>query len=84
MIRVVCGCGRVFKAEVRHSGKRTRCPACGANLVIGPTPASSVSEGDREKAPTWWYPSAPAGGEGAPRRVSTTPSQCRRPSSSPA
>ena len=30
MIRVVCGCGRVFKAEERHSGKRTRCPVCGS------------------------------------------------------
>ncbi len=58
MIRVVCGCGRVFKAEQRHSGKRTRCPVCGANLVIGQTPASS-SDGDLDEVPSWWYPSDP-------------------------
>ena len=58
MIRVVCGCGRVFKAEQRHSGKRTRCPVCGASLVIGQTPASS-SDGDLDEVPSWWYPSDP-------------------------
>lgn len=58
MIRVVCGCGRVFKAEERHSGKRTRCPVCGTGLTIGQTPASS-SEGDLDEFPSWWYPSAP-------------------------
>jgi hypothetical protein len=59
MIRVVCGCGRVFKAEDRHSGKRTRCPACGTNLIIGQTPASGSGEGELEEVPSWWYPSDP-------------------------
>ena len=61
MIRVVCGCGRVFKAEERHSGKRTRCPVCGAGLIIGQTPVSSSSEGDLDEVPSWWYPSDPQG-----------------------
>ncbi len=57
MIRVVCGCGRVFKAEDRHSGKRTRCPVCGTGLTIGQTPTSSASEGDLDEMPSWWFPS---------------------------
>lgn len=56
MIRVVCGCGRVFKAEDRHSGKRTRCPICGTGLTIGQTPTSSTSEGDLDEVPSWWFP----------------------------
>jgi hypothetical protein len=65
MIRVVCGCGRVFKAEDRHSGRRTRCPVCGANLTIGQTPVSSSSGADLEEIPSWWYPSDPQGPPGA-------------------
>jgi hypothetical protein len=61
MIRVVCGCGRVFKAEDRHSGKRTRCPVCGTGLTIGQTPTSSASEGDLDEMPSWWFPSDPNG-----------------------
>lgn len=61
MIRVVCGCGRVFKAEDRHSGKRTRCPVCGTGLTIGQTPASSSSEGDLDEVPSWWFPADPEG-----------------------
>jgi hypothetical protein len=61
MIRVVCGCGRVFKAEDRHAGKRTRCPVCGTGLIIGQTPVSSSSEGDLDEVPSWWYPSDPQG-----------------------
>ena len=60
MIRVVCGCGRVFKAEVRHSGKRTRCPACGTDLIIGQTPSSGSSEAELGDVPSWWYPNDPA------------------------
>ncbi len=65
MIRVVCGCGRVFKAEDRHSGKRTRCPVCGTGLTIGQTPASSSSEGDLDEVPSWWFP-ADSEGSGDP------------------
>ncbi len=67
MIRVVCGCGRVFKAEERHSGKRTRCPVCGASLIIGDTPASDSSGGDLDELPSWWYPSDPHGMDGMDR-----------------
>ena len=35
MISVSCSCGRRFKAEDHHAGKRTRCPVCGNMLVIG-------------------------------------------------
>jgi hypothetical protein len=65
MIRVVCVCGRVFKAEDRHMGQRTRCPACGAGLIIGRTPASGSSAGDLNEAPSWCYPSEPTAGVGA-------------------
>lgn len=66
MIRVVCGCGRVFKSEDRHSGKRTRCPVCGTGLTIGQTPASSTSEGgDLDEVPSWWFP-ADSGDSGDP------------------
>ncbi len=71
MIRVVCGCGRVFQAEDRHVGKRTRCPVCGASLMIGDTPTSSLSGDDVDEVPSWWYPSDPpgeAGSEAKPAR----------------
>jgi hypothetical protein len=64
MIRVVCGCGRVFKAEDRHAGKRTKCPVCGTTLTIGGTPVSSSSGGDFDEVPSWWYPSDPQGPSG--------------------
>jgi hypothetical protein len=56
MIRVVCECGRAFKAEDRHAGKRTKCPVCGASLSIGNTPMPS-SSGSADEIPSWWYPS---------------------------
>ncbi len=80
MIRVVCGCGRVFKAEARHAGKRTRCPVCGTGLIIGQTPASSSSEGDLDEVPSWWYPSDPrdpSGSEGAPPGGAADPEAVR-------
>jgi hypothetical protein len=61
MIRVVCGCGRIFKAEERHAGKRTRCPVCGASLVIGQTPMPESSQGGTAEVPSWWFPSVPQG-----------------------
>jgi hypothetical protein len=70
MIRVVCGCGRVFKAEDRHSGKRTKCPVCGTALTIGGTPVSSSSGGDFDEVPSWWYPSDPEG-QSAPGATSS-------------
>jgi Spherulation-specific family 4 len=60
MLRIVCACGRAFKAEDRHTGKRTKCPACGAGLTIGPTPVPSSSGNDVDEVPAWWYPSDPA------------------------
>lgn len=56
MIRVVCDCGRVFKAEDRHAGKRTKCPVCGTSLTIGQATVPSSSGGDIEDVPSWWYP----------------------------
>jgi Spherulation-specific family 4 len=67
MIRVVCVCGRVFKAEDRHAGRRTRCPACGASLVIGPTPAAD-SGADLDGSPSGWYPTDPTAVIGAESR----------------
>jgi hypothetical protein len=63
MIRVFCACGRAFKAEDRHAGKRTKCPECGTDLTIGPAPKPSSSGGDVNDAPAWWYPKDAAGGE---------------------
>ncbi len=59
MIRVVCTCGRAFKTEDRHAGKRTKCPECGADLTIDPAPPSSPGGGGAEAVPAWWYPSDP-------------------------
>ena len=57
MIRVVCACGRKFKAEDQHAGKDTKCPECGADLTIGPAPVSTSTGGDADEIPAWWYPS---------------------------
>src|SRR5262245_58326758 len=76
MIRVVCTCGRVFKAEDRHAGKRTQCPVCGVSLTIGQTPVTSSSGGDVVEVPSWWYPSEPQNqdaGRAAPRRGGSDP-----------
>jgi hypothetical protein len=59
MIRVVCTCGRAFKAEDRHAGKRTKCPECGADLTIGSARISSSSGAFVNEVPAWWYPSDP-------------------------
>ena len=59
MIRVVCSCGRAFKAEDRHAGKHTKCPECGADLTIGPAPISTSPGGNANEVPAWWYPSEP-------------------------
>jgi hypothetical protein len=59
MIRVVCTCGRAFKAEDRHAGKHTKCPECGADLTIGSARISSSSGADVNEVPAWWYPSDP-------------------------
>ena len=67
MIRVFCSCGRAFKAEDRHAGRHTKCPECGADLVIGQVPISSSSGGDMEEVPSWWYPSD-SSGPGSRRR----------------
>ena len=59
MIRVICACGRAFKAEDRHAGKSTKCPECGADLTIGPAPISTSPGGDANEVPAWWFPSDP-------------------------
>ncbi len=58
MISVSCSCGRKFKADDHHAGKRTRCPVCGKMLVIGQAPVSSSSGVcDNGEVPSWWFPS---------------------------
>jgi Spherulation-specific family 4 len=59
MIRVVCTCGRAFKAEDRHAGKQTKCPECGAGLTIGPATPPGSTGSDAKEAPPWWFPSDP-------------------------
>jgi hypothetical protein len=59
MIRVICACGRAFKAEDRHAGKSTKCPECGADLTIGPAPLSTSPGGDANEPPAWWFPNDP-------------------------
>jgi hypothetical protein len=76
MIRVTCTCGRTFKGEDRHAGRRTKCPLCGAGLIIGSGPVSSSSGGDVEEVPSWWYPSDPPLGTlrgTAPTRTGSDP-----------
>lgn len=60
MISVSCTCGRRFKAEDHHAGKRTRCPVCGSLLVIPQAAAGSPSGiSDNGEVPSWWFPTAP-------------------------
>src|SRR4051794_22540242 len=61
MISVSCTCGRRFKAEDQHAGKRTKCPVCGNLLVIGQSASigpSSVK--DNGEVPSWWFPTSPS------------------------
>jgi DNA-directed RNA polymerase subunit RPC12/RpoP len=58
MISVSCSCGRKFKADDHHAGKRTKCPVCGSMLVIGQPPAAVPSGvNDNGEVPSWWFPS---------------------------
>ncbi len=60
MISVLCSCGRKFKAEDQHAGKRTRCPVCGNMLVIGQAAGQGPSNvADNGEMPSWWFPSGP-------------------------
>ncbi len=57
MISVSCSCGRKFKADDHHAGKRTKCPVCGNVLTIGPAPVTPASgEYDNGQVPSWWFP----------------------------
>jgi hypothetical protein len=73
MIRVVCACGRAFKAEDRHAGRHTKCPECGADLTIGPAPKPSSGGADAGEVPAWWYPSDAAARATAPTRSGSDP-----------
>ena len=77
MIRVVCVCGRAFKAADRHAGKRTKCPVCGAGVTVGQTSVSSSSGGDIEEVPSWWYPSEPTAQPCAGDGTAADPHRCR-------
>ena len=66
MISVLCSCGRKFKADDQHAGKRTRCPVCGNMLVIGQGAAKGPSNiSDNGEMPSWWFPS------GSPAKANT-------------
>ena len=61
MISVSCTCGRRFKAEDQHAGKRTKCPVCGNLLVIGQSASIGPSAvKDNGELPSWWFPSSPS------------------------
>ncbi|MFO0889189.1 MAG: hypothetical protein U0790_08620 [Isosphaeraceae bacterium] len=60
MISVSCTCGRRFKAEEHHAGKRTRCPVCGQLLIIGHSATGGPSGvNDNGELPSWWFPTEP-------------------------
>jgi hypothetical protein len=40
-IRFACACGKELQAQEEHAGKKTKCPACGAELRI-PSPSAEV------------------------------------------
>ncbi len=76
MISVSCTCGRRFKAEDHHAGKRTRCPVCGNLLVIGPAVAATPSGvNDNGEVPSWWFPTqqTPKSGSVPPTRSGSNP-----------
>jgi len=57
MIVVSCSCGRRFKAEDHHAGKRTKCPVCGNLLMIGqPVSVGPSGVNDNGELPAWWFP----------------------------
>jgi hypothetical protein len=60
-IEVTCGCGKVLKAPAAFAGKKGRCKACGAKLLIpDPTPLAATQLGNV------WSPPAPvAAGNGS-------------------
>jgi len=39
-IRILCACGKKLNAPAGSEGKRARCPACGASVVIGASAAA--------------------------------------------
>ena len=61
MIRVVCTCGRAFKAEDRHAGRQAKCPECGAALTIGPASGPGPTRSGSGDAPAWWHGKSPTG-----------------------
>jgi hypothetical protein len=75
MISVSCTCGRRFKAEDHHAGKRTRCPVCGNLLVIGQAPAGPSGVNDNGEVPSWWFPtsSTSKAGSGSTSRSGSNP-----------
>lgn len=79
MISVSCTCGRRFKAEDQHAGKRTKCPVCGNMLVIGQSAGIGPSGvKDNGEVPSWWFPTSPS-----PKATTTvTPIPTRSGSSS--
>ena len=82
MIRVVCGCGRVFKAEERHSGKRTRCPVCGSEPDHRADAGLELERGGPGRGPVVVVSQRSAGpfgvGRATRRAGPATPIRCER------
>jgi hypothetical protein len=66
MISVSCTCGRKFKADDHHAGKRTRCPVCGHLLIIGQVVTAGPSAvNDNGEVPSWWFPTSSSSNTGS-------------------
>jgi len=57
MISFKCPCGKALKAAAEHAGKRAKCPACGAAVVVPHAPAATDTP-----------PNAAPKGEARPRK----------------
>src|SRR5437879_6373645 len=49
-IRFKCACGQELQAREEHAGRKTRCPACGADMTV-PQPSTEVQAAPRRDAP---------------------------------
>ena len=49
-IRFTCRCGKALKAPERLAGKGSRCPACGADVMV-PDPAELLADDDFKLKP---------------------------------
>ncbi|QDV35057.1 spherulation-specific family 4 protein [Tautonia plasticadhaerens] len=86
MIRLDCPCGKTYVVQDEYAGKRTKCPACQAALVVPTAPAAGADAGagGKPSPPPWWFddarqdPSRPAGA------TPPTPAGAANPAPAPA